>query len=91
VSTDAAREEAGQRWASVDTIGGVLAMISIFASTLGLVWRPLRLIPFAVILAFVAARMTDKHQRLVAVAVAAAVVCWTVGMTLAILTENPLY
>jgi hypothetical protein len=90
VSTDAAREEA-QGWASADTIGGLLAMISIFASTLGLVWRPVRLIPFAVVLAFVAARMTDKHQRLVAVAVAAAVVCWTVGMTLAIITEHPLY
>ena len=91
MSADAAREEAGRRGASVDTIGGLLAMISIFASTLGLVWRPVRLLPFAVVLAFIAARMTDKHQRLVAVAIAAAVVCWTVGMTLAIVTENPLW
>ena len=66
-------------------------MVSIFASGLGLVWRPARLVPFAVILALVAARMSARHERLVTLAVAAAVVCWTVGMALAVLTENPLY
>jgi predicted cation transporter len=85
------REEGAERWSPVDTVAGVLAMISIFASALGLVWRPVRVIPFAVVLALIAARMSARHERLVAWAVAAAVACWTVGMALAVITENPLY
>jgi hypothetical protein len=88
VSVDAAREE---RWSAVDTVAGLLLMISIFASALGLVWKPVRVVPFAVILALVAARMSARHERLATWAIAAAVIGWTVGMSLAVLTENPLY
>jgi hypothetical protein len=35
--------------------------------------------------------MTERHTRLAAIAVAAAVVCWTVGMTIAVVAERPLY
>ena len=92
MSVDAARdEEAAGGWSQVDTIAGLLAMISIFASTLGLVWRPVRVIPFAIVLALVAARMSARQTRLVGWAVAAAVACWTVGMAIAVITENPLY
>ena len=91
MSIDTAREDAGGRWTSVDTVAGLLAMISIFASALGLVWRPIRVIPFAIVLALIAARMSERQARLVGWAVAAAVVCWTVGMALAVITENPLY
>jgi hypothetical protein len=90
-SLDTPREERADRWSAVETIAGLLAMISIFASVLGLVWRPVRVIPFAVVLALIAARMSARQGRLVAWAVAAAVVCWTVGMALAVITENPLY
>lgn len=78
-------------WAAADVVGGFLATASIFASGLGLIYRPARLIPFAVVLALVAGRMTTRNARLAAIAVAAAVVCWTLGMTIAVLTENPLY
>ena len=88
MSADAARE---QRWAAVDTVAGLFLMVSIFASAIGLVWRPARLVPFAVVLALVAARMSPRHERLATLAVAAAVVGWTVGMALAVLTGNPLY
>ena len=60
-------------------------------SAVGLVYRPVRLIPFAILLALVAARMSERHKRLAGVAVAAAVICWTLGMTIAVVTENPLY
>jgi hypothetical protein len=92
VSADAAREdEAAEGWSQVDTIAGLLAMISIFASVLGLAWRPVRVIPFAIVLALIAARMSGRQARLVGWAVAAAVACWTVGMAIAVITENPLY
>jgi hypothetical protein len=35
--------------------------------------------------------MSERQQRLAAWAVGIAVVCWTVGMTIAVVTENPLY
>lgn len=91
MSIDTAREERADRWSSIDAVAGLLAAISILTSSLGLVWRPVRLIPFAVILALIAARMSARQERLVAWAVAIAVTCWTVGMTIAVITENPLY
>jgi hypothetical protein len=91
VSADATREEARGRWTQVDTIAGLLAMIAIFACALGLVWRPVRVIPFAIVLALMAARMSERQGRLVGWAVVACVICWTAGMAIAVITENPLY
>ena len=79
------------RWSTADTVAGFLATLSIFASALGLIWHPARLIPFAVVVALIAARMSERNQRIAFYAVIAAVVCWTAGMTIAVITENPLY
>ena len=79
------------RWSTADTVAGFLATLSIVASALALIWRPVRLIPFAVVLALIAARMSERNQRIAWYAVVAAVICWTVGMTIAVVTENPLY
>ena len=79
------------RWSTADTVAGFLATLSIFASALGLIWRPVRLIPFAIVLALIAARMSARNQRIAWYAVVAAVICWTVGMSIAVVTENPLY
>lgn len=68
-----------------------MASAALFASLLGVAYKPVRLIPAAVLMAFVAARMTERHSRLAALAVAAGVVCWTIGMAIAVLTERPLY
>jgi hypothetical protein len=90
VSVDYGTAPSG-RWSATDTVAGVLATISIVASCLGVVYRPVRIIPFAVVVALIAARMSERQQRLAAWAVAAAVVCWTVGMTIAVVTKNPLF
>jgi hypothetical protein len=79
------------RWSAADTMAGFLASVSIFASALGLIWRPVRIIPFAVLLALIAGRMSARNERLATAAVVASVVCWTVGMTIAVVTENPLF
>ena len=79
------------RWSTADTVAGFLATLSICASGLGLIWHPVRIVPFAAVLALVAARMSERNQRLAFYAVIAAVVCWTAGMTIAVVTENPLY
>jgi hypothetical protein len=79
------------RWSAADNVAGFLATLSIFASALGLIWRPVRLIPFAIVIALIAARMSARNERIAWYAVIAAVVCWTLGMTIAVVTENPLF
>ena len=74
-----------------DAIAGLLASAAIFASAIGLAYRPARILPFAVILALVAARMSTRWSRLAGFAVAVVVICWVLGMTIAVLTQNPLY
>ena len=79
------------RWSAADNVAGFLATLSIFASALGLIWRPLRLIPFAIVIALIAARMSARNERLAWYAVVTAVICWTAGMTIAVVTKNPLW
>ena len=79
------------RWSTADTVAGFLATLSMFASALGLIWRPVRIVPFAILIALVAARMSARNERIALYAVLAGVVCWTAGMTIAVITENPLY
>jgi hypothetical protein len=74
-----------------EAVAGLLATAAIFASLLGIAYRPARIVPFAIVLALVSARMTTRWSRLAAVAVAATVVCWVLGMAVAVLTERPLY
>lgn len=90
MSTDT-RAEPSDRWTASDTVAGLLVTVSIFTSFFGLAYRPVRLIPFAILLALVAARMSDRQPRLGGWAIAIAVICWTLGMTIAVVTESPLY
>jgi hypothetical protein len=87
-----------QRFSSIDAVAGVLAVGSVvlsgIAMGLGLLLeldaRPARLAPVAVIAALVAARMSPRFQSLALKAAVFAMVAWVVGMTLVVITENPL-
>jgi hypothetical protein len=79
------------RWSTADTLAGFLATLSMFASALGLIWRPVRIIPFAILIALIAARMSARNQRIALYAMLIGVVCWVAGMTIAVITKNPLY
>jgi hypothetical protein len=79
------------RWSAADTIAGFLCMLSIVASAIGLVWKPVRVIPFAILAALIASRMSARNERIAYAAMIISVVCWTAGMTIAVVTENPLY
>ncbi len=79
------------RWSTADTVAGFLATLAIFASAVGLVWRPARIVPPAILIALIAARMSARNQRIAFYAVIAGVICWTAGMSIAVITENPLY
>ena len=74
-----------------EAVAGFLAAAAIFASSVALVYRPVRIGVFTIVLALVAAGMGGRHARLAALAVAVATGCWVLGMAIAVLTENPLY
>ena len=74
-----------------EAVAGFIAAAALFASLLGVAYRPARIIPVAILLALVAARMTERYSKLAGLAVAVGAVCFLLGMTVAVLTENPLY
>jgi hypothetical protein len=60
-------------------------------SALALARHPGLLAPVAILLALIAARMTERHHTLAAVAVATSTLAFIGGMTVAIVTAAPLF
>jgi len=86
------------RSSAADVVAGLLAAASIvlsgiamgFGLLLELDARPARTSFVAIILALVAARLSERHQSLALNAALFAMFAWVVGMSLAVITENPL-
>jgi hypothetical protein len=81
----------GERGRPSETVAGFLASLALFVSLIGIAYRPVRLIPGAVIVALIAIGMGGRHQRLAAFALAVTAIAWVVGMTIAVATGRPLY
>jgi hypothetical protein len=74
-----------------EAVAGFLAALSLAASALALGYRPVRLAPFAILIALIAAGMGGRHSRLATAAVAGGALAWLVGMTIAVVASRPLY
>jgi hypothetical protein len=74
-----------------EAVAGFLAAASIALSFVAMVEKPVRLAPFALVVAFIAVAIGGRHERLAAAAVVIGILGWIVGMTFAVATENPLY
>ena len=74
-----------------ETIAEFLAATAIFVSLAGIAYRPLRLIPLALVLALLAAGIGGRATRLAAWAVAIGAVAFAVGMAVAVITSHPLW
>ncbi len=93
-----ALETENDRHSARDVIAGLLAVASIILSAIAMGFgllleleaRPGRTAFVAIVLALVSARLSERHQSLALKAALFAMVAWVVGMTLAVLTENPL-
>jgi hypothetical protein len=75
----------------VETIAGFLAAASIVVSLTGVAYRPLRLIPFGILLSLIAIGIGGRSERLATVAVAVGAACFAIGMAVAVVTSNPLW
>lgn len=80
-----------ERSRPAETVGGLLASVAIFVSLAGAAYRPLRLIPLAILLALIALAIGGRHERLAGYAVITGAVCFVVGMAAAVITSNPLW
>jgi hypothetical protein len=80
-----------ERERPADAVAGFLAAAAIFVSLTGIAYRPVRLVPVAILLALVAAGIGGRNARLSAAAVAIGAASFAVGMAIAVVTGNPLY
>ena len=80
-----------QRSRPAETIGGFLAAASIFLSLTGIAYRPLRLIPFAIVLALIAVGIGGRSERIATWAAAIGAVSFALGMAVAVITSHPLW
>jgi hypothetical protein len=80
-----------ERARPAETIAGFLSAASIFVSLTGIAYRPLRLIPLAILLALIAAGVGGRALRLATWAVGIGAVAFAVGMAVAVITSNPLW
>jgi hypothetical protein len=78
-----------RQWA--DPLSGLFAAMALFFSLLALAYHPLTVSVVAFGLALVAVLMSPRHERLAGIALAVAGVCFVAGMTIAVITEKPLW
>jgi hypothetical protein len=74
-----------------ETVAGFLAAAAIFVSLVGIAYRPLRLIPFAILLSLIAVGIGGRSERLATYAVAIGAACFAIGLAVAVITSHPLW
>lgn len=79
------------RQSPADAVAGLLAAAALFTSLVAVVYRPVRVAPFAIVIALIAVGMSKRHERLGQLALAVSSVSFIAGMIFAVLTEHPLY
>jgi hypothetical protein len=82
---------ATRRGGPAETVGGFLAAAAIFLSLVGVAYRPLRLIPFAILLSLIAVGIGGRSERLGTYAVAIGAACFAIGLAVAVITSHPLW
>lgn len=91
-------ETQNARHSGADVVAGLLAAASIILSGIAMGFgllleldaRPGRTAFAAILLSLISARLSERYQSLALKAAIFAMLAWVVGMTIAVLTENPL-
>jgi hypothetical protein len=81
----------GTRTAPSEMVSGFLAVLSLAASALAIFWDPIRVSPFAILLALISAAMAPRNARLPLIAVVVSAIAFVVGVTIAVTTNNAVY
>jgi membrane-bound ClpP family serine protease len=78
-------------WRPAESVAGLMAAGALFLGFFELVYRPFRLVPVALILLLAATVMSERQQRLIALAFAVIGICFVAGAALQVLAHHPLY
>ena len=82
----------GDRQTPGEAVGGLLAAAALFLGFIAMAYRPARIEPVAAVLVLIATAMGGRrHERLVLGAVVVVGFGWLIGMTVAVITDNPIY
>jgi hypothetical protein len=74
-----------------ESIAGLMATLALFISLIGVVHRPVRVVPAAIVIALVAAAIGGRHARLAGLALAVGAIAFAAGMAVAVATGRPLW
>ena len=74
-----------------DAVAGLLSAAALFTALIALVYRPIRVAPFAIGVSLVAAAMSDRHTKLAQAAIAVSTLCFVGGMIVAVIVRHPLF
>ncbi len=86
-----AAREGTDRQSPADAVAGLLSAAALFTAVIAVAYRPVRVAPFAIVVALVAAGMSERHGKLAQAAVVISTVCFVAGMIIAVVTRNPLF
>jgi hypothetical protein len=76
---------------AADAVAGLMASAGIFLGAIAIAYHPVRLAPAGIALALVAGAMSRRWARLSAIASLVAGIGWVLGMTIAVITNHPLW
>ena len=83
--------EASSSSNSADLTAGFLSVLSIVGSVLGVIYEPVKILPFAFLIGLIAVGMGSRDNRLPLIAIAVGSVAFIVGLTVAVTTNHALY
>jgi hypothetical protein len=81
--------EPARSWA--DPLSGLFAAMALFFSVLALAYHPLTISVAAFLLGLLSVLMSARHERLAGIALGIAGLSFVAGMTIAIVTDKPLW
>jgi hypothetical protein len=84
-------EAAPNEGSTANQTAGFLAVLSIAGSAAGAVYQPVKILPFAFLIALIATAMSPRDSKLPLVAIFFGAICFVVGLTVAVTTNHALY
>lgn len=76
---------------AAEQTAGFLAVLSIAGSAVGAVYQPVKVLPFAFLIALIATAMAPRDSKLPLVAIFFGAIAFVVGLTVAVTTNHKLY
>jgi hypothetical protein len=76
---------------SADLTAGFLSVLSIVGSALGVVYQPVKILPFAFLIGLIAVGMGSRDNKLPLIAISIGSIAFVAGLTIAVTTNHALY